>query len=322
MKKIRFSYFILLVELSLVALYMATPHFWVLQIFSVIPPFLFFVPGVLCFFIAIFRKHLLSILLSISLCVMGLLFVDFNFAALFYVQTSDNDNIITVFNSNTTLWNQKDPKEYLEFLKAQNADIYHLQEVIPPREKGHPDTAIFKKYLPGYTIVAHHELVTLSRIPIKSEEYKEGNDFQKVTVSMNGQDMDFYNVHMRIHLLIELLPSHLKEFLSEMKERYYWREDQFKQLLAEVKESKHAYISGDFNTSKTMGIMRPLQEITQDSFSVSRDFFPITWNMKDFTQWWRIDYNLVKGIRLLRHEDIEQSNYSDHRAQRVLIGLD
>ncbi|MFN7160874.1 MAG: endonuclease/exonuclease/phosphatase family protein [Candidatus Gracilibacteria bacterium] len=208
----------------------------------------------------------------------------------------------------------------MKFLKSQNADIYQLQEVIPPRGKGNVDTKIFNKYFPDYTIIAHHELVTLSRLAVTDSEYREPNDFQRVTVNLDGKGVDFYNVHMRIHLLPELYRQPV-EFLRETKERYNWRHEQFRQLLDGVKKSEKAYISGDFNTSKTMGMMRPLQEVTKDSFSQSSDVFPVTWDMKG-NSWWRIDYNLVKGIELLKHENVEQAEYSDHRAQRVFIDID
>lgn len=311
---------ILVLQIMYIATYLATPHIWFLQILSVIPPFLFVLPGILCLCRMVFRKDMLGILLSLSLSILGFLFVEYHPIVFSTIERDPITRKVTVVNSNTTLWYQDHPEEYMAFLQKQDADIYQLQEVIPPREKGKVDIRIFETYFPTYQIVAHHELVTLSRWPIMSEEYTEGNDFQKVTIMLSDKKIDFYNVHMRIHLLPERLftPQY---FFEDMKKRYFWRQNQFDQLLKQVNRSDSSYISGDFNTSKTMGMMRPLQEITQDSYSKSTDLFPVTWNMKDDMPWWRIDYNLVKGIQILEHHNIDQKMYSDHGAQKVTIGL-
>lgn len=73
---------------------------------------------------------------------------------------------VRVFSFNTDIWNHDDdPSAFFDYLRAQRADIYLLQEYLswndgPVRID---DTARLRAAFPGYDIVVEGELVTLSR---------------------------------------------------------------------------------------------------------------------------------------------------------------
>jgi len=263
------------------------------------------------------KKDLIGVFLALLFLASSGLFWEVRpLAFLDHVQSGSG---IKVFTANAPLWYIGQDDAYGQFLKNQNADIYQLQEMIPPTSTAEPKTEFLKKYFPDYTIVAHHELVTLTRLPVVAEEYKEGNHFQRVRIKIKGTDVDFFNVHMPIHLIPWMARSPL-DFLSDMKERFALRSGQFEKLYVAVSQSPNAYVSGDFNTSRMMGMMRPLLSITEDSFTASGLYFPVTWDEQKHL-WWRIDYSLVKMLKLLSHKTINQGEYSDHAAVLVEISL-
>jgi hypothetical protein len=80
------------------------------------------------------------------------------------------------------------------------------------------------------------------------------------------------------------------------------------------------YISGDFNTTTSMGSMNGLLRRYQDSFRVARSLVPRTWGIAPLLLW-RIDYNLLSpGLVPLSHETIWRQEESDHALLKVVFG--
>lgn len=297
--------------------YFITPIIWPLQVLSVLPPFLFALLPAIFVGRYIVRKDLLGI--SVSLCLLAMSFLFWEVRPFAFLDTSGvTSSGTTIFSSNMPLWYHKEyMQEYGAFLQQQKAQVYHLQEMVPPGSSTQPPVAYFQKLFPGYTVIAHHELVTITSLPVVEWEYHDGADFQRVRVLLNNKEVDLFNVHIGIHLIPHLL-RYPGNFFRDMSLRYEDRKKNFLALEKAVSVSTHAFISGDFNTSKMMGMMRPLEAMTTDSFSVSGIFFPRTWDEQQYL-FWRIDYALAKALDFISHETVLQGDFSDHAALKVVL---
>ena len=220
---------------------------------------------------------------------------------------------ITIFNWNTEYWNEEEDRDgFYDFLRAQNADIYQLQEYWPLTE--HMDSGdSIREAFPGYTVLTVDEFVTISRFPVISHSDAELDKFLRTDVLIEGQAVSFYNVHLQLHLG------------SDMALRFRNRSRQMQQLLEDLEHtSRPAFISGDFNATTAMGIMRPLRHAYQDSVDASRAIFPASWSYdRRFPfRLWRVDFAFASDdFEILQHDNLDPHGYSDHGAQRVAIQL-
>ncbi|MDB4978833.1 MAG: hypothetical protein JWM56_1019 [Candidatus Peribacteria bacterium] len=292
-------------------------RFWLWNVFSFLPSALFVLPLIVLIVWNIRWKNTCGMLFVLAAVPFTFFYADIQLPSLF--NPSHSDSSITVFNLNTEYWETGHEKEFLEFLKNQQADVYQLQEFWTPDGTPLTDTYAIKAVFPGYDVINDGELLTISRFPVLHSSLSDTKKILRTDIDVHGNTVSFYNVH--ITPPIDTTFSSAFTFLSMIKEKFTRRLPQFSALQQDATANIHpVYISGDFNTTKSMGDMIPLLRNFEDSSHKSSSIIPHTWG---FTKQkiLRIDYNLVKGMKVLRHQSINASNFSDHNGQRVTVSL-
>lgn len=305
-------------------------NFWVWNIFSLVPAILL-IPITIIFQLIWIRRFLrnkntniLINLLLFFILLTSFRLSEFNIHALFKKESPDLENSISLFNWNTEYWhNKKDAQTFYSFLKNQNADIYHLQERILVHERfgiNNPDDIeTLASEFSEYQLITSDEMITMTRLPVVNI-VKSEHKFLRVDMLVKDKVVSFYNVHIPVHLDVSSLENPLN-FISTMRSKYYWREDEYDLLLNDIKNNSNPIvISGDFNTTKSMNRMNKFKGYT-DSQKISGNLFPATWNIFGL-KLWRIDYVLGnKNIKFLTHEDVSPEKLSDHWGQKIQLKL-
>jgi len=241
-----------------------------------------------------------------------------NLSSLFYEAPQDRDTI-TIFSWNTLWWNAEDNEHnFYSFLANQKADIYHLQEFSRNKE----DVERLKAYLPGYRIIAYGNVATATKWPVEHFTIQDEGRYLRTDININGVTISTFNMHLPIHMIPgQALVPHV--FLSELNERFYWRAALMRELREDMSSTPYPIVvSGDFNTSPSMGGMEFLHHDLIDSVVASPSFYPVTWNTSRFYQWWRLDYLFSShSIPPVSHELISYSEESDHKALVVELAL-
>lgn len=308
-----------------------------------IPTFLFPLMPILFLILLLFlekkRKKLLIFILinGISFSI-GIFQFDGNFVK------KQNTNIkhqeeIKVFNWNTCFWDQnKNSNEFYQFLVDQNADVYVLQEYeyfTRDSEKNYREEELFpvcsfikgfpkecvmidKKneieyYFPGYFIATINQFAYISKYPILDISMDESEQFAKAKIDIGGQETMFYNVHILLH--IEPSNPFKKEFLENINKRFLARKIGFMNLLLELENEDTDYIvSGDFNSTKAMGMLNDFYIDNIDAVQYDDSIIPLSFSYNNI-KLWRFDYvfiNKKNNIYISNHELIDNNDLSDH----------
>lgn len=319
---------------------------WYWNLFSVIPPFIFAVIMLaiifihVSFLIKIFqnkkhpilktRRYIIHIFILIISSALSFAYSDINLPNNLLRKPSQSELAagITIFNWNTEFWaEEKDVPTLHKILKNQNADIYHLQEFLPERFSAVSENRdakyidLLKKDFPEYTIVQRSELITMTKFEIVNVTWKEQDSFMRVDVRLpNEEVLSLYNVHIPVQIAMKGLDG----TIPYMKKNHERRVAEFAKLESAISQNNSFpfIVSGDFNTTASMGMMKNLKTILQDSQKTSNNISPATWETNNF-KLWRIDYVLAnKDISFLTHEDINPENISDHWGQKVIFKIE
>ncbi len=298
-------------------------RWWFWNIFSVVPPLFFTLLLISLLFWNIFTKNKLGIIFLVLATPLAILNSDININFINSV-SGEQINTVKVFNFNTEYWESENIEDFYKFLKDQNADIYHLQEHITKDLSEIKDLEQLKSNFPGYNVIASAEFVTMSKFPIIQTYNSKGAYYLKNDIDINGNIISFYNVHIPVQLLVMQATEPVK-FIKDLAFRFDWRERQFNLLLNDIQNNPSPYyISGDFNTTKSMGKMDIILNQTIDSFAKSNSLLPTTWDISGL-KLWRIDYNLIdktsNKLGFIRHEDIDPHEFSDHWGQLVTLKI-
>lgn len=313
---------------------------WLWNLLSFIPPFTFLTGSVLLITANLIRKNIAGLVICLISTPLAFLNTDINLNFLHKPSNnkqparnasparSDAGEQVTIFNWNTEFWETDGKEQLYNFLKSQNADIYHLQEHYNYEEDRInkyflKDAEELEENFPNFYIIAKDEFLTLSRYPIIDSFADEEGTYLRTEININDNIISFYNVHIPLQLYYPHVTNPL-ELLADTRTRFYIREEKFDILEEEIGniQTPH-YISGDFNTTKSMGKMNFLLSKTTDSFSTTNTItiFPTTWKRCGL-KLWRIDYNLASTeIQILSHENINPEGFSDHWGQKVVIGI-
>lgn len=300
-------------------------RWWVWNFSSIILPILSISASIVVITLAILVKDKIGLALSLISLLLVFTISDINIPLNKPHQENINSQeAIVVFNWNTEFWESDNKEDFYNFLKSQNADIYHLQEhYIINKVSGFWETPNDQKELrnhfAGYHFVSSNDFVTISRYPI-IQHYKY-DTYLRCDIEINSEIISFYNVH----IFAPLDPAHISNplaFIKEVRRLFYLRKGSYNQLEHDVKNNNHPiYISGDFNTTLAMKEIRSLYKYTNDSYQISGKIFPTTWKFLGL-KLARIDYNLTNDqLELLLHEDIDPQNFSDHWAQKVTFNI-
>lgn len=231
---------------------------------------------------------------------------------------------LSVFSHNSQFWEPTQTStEYIEFLKNQESDLYLIQEFtnygdasnveFNEREEIEKIESVF----PEHTVTFDEEYLTISKYPI-IQSYSGGvliTTFLRTDIEINGKILSLYNVHIPVHFNIDvLLEQSYGEFLSDIKWRNSWRDEEIQNLVSDIESNENSIIvSGDFNTARNMNSL--------DTFSLeniekySKYFLIGTWHSN--LALWTLDYTFVdENIKINKHTYINPGNYSDHSAQK------
>ncbi|MDG6106282.1 endonuclease/exonuclease/phosphatase family protein [Dactylosporangium aurantiacum] len=246
---------------------------------------------------------------------------------------------LRVFAWNTGYWGQDVPRDrFYAFLRAQDADVYLLQEYLHWDETAGldgarqvDDEAALRAAFPGYAIASRGELLTLSRRPIVAtppvgpdrdlagraagfDEVFATAKVLRTDLEVGGQVVSAYNVHLPVQ--IDLAVS--ARFFALIHERDGARRRQLAGLRADLAGNAHpAIVAGDFNTSPAMGDLAVLRDTLHDA---STALYPGSWPAG--LPLWRIDWTFTTaGLAADGYRLVGTDGLSDHRAQRVRIAL-
>ncbi len=310
-------------------------RFWLWNITSVIPPVFYLLLAVASVYISILLifKHLKSIYLvnifvSFASIWLAIGISDLNLYFL-HQSAAKSEEDISIFNWNTEFWeNEQDLENLYEFLQKQNADIYNLQEFIPvvTSQDGkyvEVELSRLEEYFPDHELINRGEFVSLSKYPIRKVYNTVDYKFLKYDIEVEEDILTIYNVHLPMQFSG---PSAFRSFpdeFSQIKSQFKYRQYVINKLSKDIAKANSPYIiSGDFNTTKSMGIMDELLDEHKDSYKLNRRIIPTTWN-KLGVRLWRIDYVLAsEKVIFVGHKDIDPLNFSDHWGQLVTFRVE
>jgi endonuclease/exonuclease/phosphatase (EEP) superfamily protein YafD len=287
-----------------------TGRWWAWNLLSVIPPVAFLlVPVLLCVWTLWCRAWRASALLVIA-AVLGWTQADIHLNAHPRLEAAGSD-AVTVLNWNTRFWNEEHDPDFYAFLRRQDADVYQLQEYWDRRGAPLDRQAEIRAAFPGYTLVTAGDLVTLSRLPVVAHSSGAAGHSQRADIATGTSTVSFYNVHITMQLGTDM---------SAIFER---RHEEFAALEDDLAANPlPVFVSGDFNSTSSMGVLRWLQARFQDSADAGDSVLPRTWafHLLPSVRLWRLDFAFVdRRLTVFQHTNRPGAG-SDHWAQRVTFG--
>jgi len=296
---------------------------WFWNVFSIIPPVFFTLLYLVLIFWNIAKQNKFGIAFVIICFPMFIHSSDFSLK-LFVDQKSLDSQTIKVFNWNTQFWDEDNKKEFYDFLIAQDADVYHLQEHIRFRN-GYfielEDIDEIKEVFKDYTVVKKTEFITITRLPVIQSFKEEESYYLRVDVQVNKNILSLYNVHIPVQINPGLFPDAYR-FAVDLKHRFDFRNQEYGKLIKDIQSNTNEfYISGDFNTTRSMGKIHDVIALGKDASYAGDNLFNATWSINSL-KLWRIDYSIVhNGLKVLEYKEVDPLQYSDHWAQSVTVQL-
>ncbi len=337
---------------------MLTGKIFLWSFFGSVPTFFFVIipSGFLAYELLQKKKNVLALFMAAISLVMGFTQFDINFSrqkssnAVSDIHPPEEYKEIKIFNWNTECWDQnKDKDELYSFLKKQDADIYILQEYLygsinpesPGIDKsrlfnicsvvpGFPltyleidDTERMKEEFPGYYLAVNKQFVIISRFPIQDSHTDYSEQYSVHDIEIYGRAVRFFNVHMLLH--IEPVSPFTRYFYETMKRRYTARRLGFENLRRDIEKTGMPYfVSGDFNSTKAMGVMDMITEDNIDAVKYSDELIPLTFDFNGL-KFWRFDYAFVArdniNIRIKEYKSIYHEGLSDHDGLKIVLRL-
>ncbi len=256
---------------------------------------------------------------------------------------------LRVFSWNTEYWDDSDdPDAFYDFLKAQRADVYLLQEHVSWDLPGHrpirsDHRAELQARFPGYHVVAVGEVLTMSRYPIEdwhgldSWPYLPGNGLGmppdssfpeyyrykvlRTDLRIRGRVTTFYNVHVPVQLDISMDPasSQFTEFMRAQEKR---REATYRVLEHDIDHNRlPMVVAGDMNGTAAMGELGGLGSRLRDALPASDELYPVSWPSGG-PSLWRLDWAFTsESVKVHTYDMVDAEGMSDHRAQALTMTL-
>lgn len=230
---------------------------------------------------------------------------------------------LRVISWNSLAWRQGERNAWKTYLESmEGAEVIMLQEMIRPRTWDTPDPAEFQALFPRHRVVMHGEWMTATTLPVVSVVAQKDQYWLRVDVDFHGRRVSLYNVHIPVHINPGQLLRDPPGFFADMEERSRFRSQQFTALQAELASNTFpVIIAGDFNTTKSMGMMEALLSRYTDMARFGHTWFPATWGDMGLLLW-RIDWILIS--RELRGGELREgapTPLSDHRPLSAIIGF-
>ena len=282
-----------------------------------------------------------------------------NLATLWHRPTPAPPGAITVFSWNTWYWDElvrtgpggepiRDPDRFYQYLKAQAADVYLLQEYLYiDRRDWYPlpvnDLDRIRQEFPGFHVAVSGELVTLSRFPVVLErpvDLRPSLDRQwpdlppagsqmpdyhtvktlRTDVLVSDRVVSFYNAHL--HVPITGLPARDGDTAWDGLARHDMRAANYRALTADVAGNPHPILlAGDLNTTPAMRLLRTLPDRLVDASPALDSLYPTSWAGFGLPLW-RIDWLFTTpDVDVHRYQMVPQGDESDHRGQLVVASV-
>lgn len=300
-------------------------RWWLWLVPDLLPPLAFaLAPVVLTACVAALRLGRRPMLVALAGLVVGGAQAGFNPAALLPSPGPVAGTPVKVVSWNTEVWDAwDDPGRFVAFLRAEDADVYLLQE--------YEEHGLRPGDFPGYTAIERGELLTLTRLPVRQvvalpAEPPPGSSWRqvyeqvkslRVDVTSGGGTLSVYNVHMPIPL--DLVNPLSARFHEQLRLRAQARDRQYTALEHDVAGNHNPIlVAGDFNTSPAMGDIRPLADRLNDAASANRSLYPASWRSYWPAALWRLDWAFTSDqVTVRRNEFVDPHGMSDHHLQRI-----
>lgn len=232
-------------------------------------------------------------------------------------------NTFRVATFNTEYWHIPE-QALVDTVRYQDMDIVFFQEHLKKRGNTWGPTnriAQLRAVVPKRHVAVNGEVVTVSRWPIVHTRAFSGGEALRTDVAgPGGRIISAYNVHLPVHLHLELLSSPWR-FYQDAQATAARREQLLREVTADLATNPHpVVVGGDFNASPAMHGTDWFRKNMVDAYAgrhcpQASDTFDMAGVLT-----WRIDY-----VYMSRH--FKPGTYctrpapaiSDHQA--VMVGL-
>jgi endonuclease/exonuclease/phosphatase family metal-dependent hydrolase len=231
----------------------------------------------------------------------------------------------------------KSPSRFYQYLWAQHAAVYMLQEHMTER-RGEPwplnDAGQVRRAFPGYHIATAGELLTLSRFPIVASRTLRASQpppdsswaaywnirVLRTDIRIGGRTLSLYNAHLPDLLTLGFSPFS-SAFYGVVHEMYVRREAQLRALRADITHNPNpVLLGGDLNVLPGTGDLRWLAGLS-DAAHASSSLYPVSLLIGSLWAW-RVDWAFTSpGVRVYSYALASPAGLSVHNAQDLVISL-
>lgn len=270
-------------------------------------------------------------------------------AALWHREPPAGPEAVRVVSWNTEFWHQgDDPDAFYRTLRAQDADVYLLQEYVFLDSQEDPvefdDVARLRAEFPDYQVIAYSELVTLSRLPVVAWRAVDAAGWLsaaehslpppnpafpsywttktlRTDIRVGSGTVSFYNTHLPVPLAIDRSPVG-SEFYRIIREQHGRRWANLRALTADLDANPEPVVlAGDLNASPAMSLLRPLTDRLVDASRALPSAYPGSWGFAGVPLW-RLDWVLTTPqVRVHRYRFADPAGLSDHPIQQLSISV-
>lgn len=304
-------------------------YWWGWEILGMIPTFVWLGVSLIVLGISVYSHRLAAMLLALVAFVLFMPFTDLSVFSKGKVSTPESTSV-KLFNFNTELWYEGEPEDFIAFLKAQDADIYQLQEAFDTELNLVDAEAYLAPYFPEYRIKQAGDVVTMSRLPVigyqQSNTYQLWQGFLRTDIEVGDSLYSFYNVHLPVPIRPDRIEGPI-QFINQTQDLLAARNAHSKLLHSDIAQQKaqgyKVVLTGDFNSTSFHQHMHPLVSDfqLQDAHASSYFGYPITFEFKGL-RLWRLDWGLVDPeIRIDGYLEQTLPEMSDHDAFTLELSI-
>ncbi|WP_229402369.1 endonuclease/exonuclease/phosphatase family protein [Micromonospora okii] len=329
---------------------------------DLVPPLLFLAVPLLLLAAAPLarRARAVGAALAVASLALGWPCAGVNAAALWHRPAPAPPDAIRVFSWNTWYWDQlvrtgpegepiRDPDRFYRYLRAQQADVYLLQEQLyvtgsdwTPLPVTDPDRV--RREFPGFHVAVSGELVTLSRFPIVLDRPVDLRPWLarswpdlppadsrlpayhtvktlRTDLLVGGRVVSFYNAHLQVPVVG--LPARRPDTADDSLARHDLRRASYRALAADAAGNPNPIVlAGDLNTSPAMRLLRALPDRLVDAGAALRSPYPTSWAWYGLPLW-RLDWVFTTSdVDVHRYRMVPPDGLSDHSGQLVVVSLE
>jgi endonuclease/exonuclease/phosphatase (EEP) superfamily protein YafD len=233
---------------------------------------------------------------------------------------------LALFAWNTEFWDQgKDLHTFIDFLRAQDADVYLLQEYAYwGEDRAVPPGSIEKlgAAMPDHQVFTQGELAMVVRRDLAPRLGPGIEEIAlRVDVSVGRAAVAIYNVHMPEPVDLGRSPLRLT-FYRFVRSQARKRGEAFRALQELLVDAPRTLLmAGDFNSSPAMRLMNRLRAQYVDVMRTTGSPYLATWPAGRL-RLWRIDWILGSGDMTTEHARlVAPQGLSDHEGQFCVLQI-